>query len=123
MSLAYPKSARVRSKTDWKIFFKHAKSHDVQAFRFYFVSDCQTTKLGIVAKKAIFSKAVDRNRFKRLQREYFRKNKDRLANYQIVVVAKKLKISDDSYMLRSKLTADSWECFIRLINTHTTQTH
>ena len=47
---------------------------------------CDINKLGIIIKKKTFKKTVERNKFKRIVREYFRTHKGLFKNYFDIVI-------------------------------------
>ena len=62
-------------------------------------------RLGVVIAKRVASRAVDRNRFKRLAREAFRHTASALAGFDIVVVAKSDVLALEPRAVREALDA------------------
>lgn len=61
---------------------------------FYAGNGRENARLGIIASKRSFPRAVDRNRVKRLVREAFRRHAIRTRKLDLVVLAKTVKIQD-----------------------------
>lgn len=61
---------------------------------FYAGNGGEKARLGIIASKKSFPRAVDRNRVKRLVREAFRRHAIRVRKLDLVVLAKTVKIQD-----------------------------
>tara|TARA_Y100000992_G_C21253309_1_gene487114 strand:- start:675 stop:953 length:279 start_codon:yes stop_codon:yes gene_type:complete len=88
---------------------------------FYFSQTDAKPRLGIVVRKSVMSKAVDRNRFKRLQREYFRHHQPLLHCYDVVVVAKPFSQSASGSILSMQTVSDNWDAFVELIRAYNTR--
>jgi len=61
---------------------------------FYAGNGGENARLGIIASKRSFPRAVDRNRVKRLVREAFRRHAIRMRKLDLVVLAKTISIQD-----------------------------
>jgi len=61
---------------------------------FYAGNDGENARLGIIASKRSFPRAVDRNRVKRMVRETFRRHAIRMQKLDLVVLVKTLGIQD-----------------------------
>lgn len=83
MSFTFPKNEKLKGKTDIDRLFQKGKwvvSHPIKLI--YLKNDNITDfKLGVSVSKRFFKKAHDRNRIKRLLREYYRLNKSRFHEY------------------------------------------
>ncbi|OXA82244.1 ribonuclease P protein component [Flavobacterium branchiophilum NBRC 15030 = ATCC 35035] len=79
MTFTYPKSERLKSKNTIDLLFSNGKSVSKYPLRLVFVptqnQDNQPIIMGVSVSKRYFKKAVDRNYFKRILRETYRKNK------------------------------------------------
>jgi len=59
-------------------------------FKVFFSRNCDSNaRLGIIASKKLLSRAVDRNRVKRIIREAFRKHNIKFCKLDLVVVVKR----------------------------------
>ncbi len=83
------------------ILKRESKSDDNNKIMIY-------NRLGIIIKKNIFKKAVKRNRFKRMAREFFRKNNIHLnEGYDFLLFVKKIPdIKDNDYYKEIKKLFD-----------------
>jgi ribonuclease P protein component len=84
------KEERLRRKGDFEIIAKEGvRKHTKNFLIIVRKNDRGFSRLGAVASKRL-GKAVERNRVKRLMREFFRRNKDRLPpSTDYVIVGKK----------------------------------
>lgn len=91
-SSKFPKSDRLLSERDFAVLLKKAheggrKSGRIQNgsfFRVYRDGSDSPAKLGLTISRKTLKNSVDRNRVKRVLRDYFRKNKDRLSGALLV---------------------------------------
>ena len=90
MSHCYLPSNRLKKKQDFTAVFEGEKTVKTKFFIFFYGKslDNNAPKLGIVVSKKVMPRAVDRNRLKRLHREFFRTHKSTLPNWHIVVLAR-----------------------------------
>jgi ribonuclease P protein component len=74
----YPKNEKLKSKTLIELLFKEGSSQGVYPLRLVFVKNTENEqhKMGVSVSKKYFKKAVDRNYYKRVLRECYRKNKE-----------------------------------------------
>jgi ribonuclease P protein component len=85
---SFKKQERLRKKQEYEKVFKEGIIVKDAFFNIYILKDDKTTKIGLSVTRKI-KKATQRNRIKRLLREVYRLNKDKLAcNAKIVIVAK-----------------------------------
>ena len=87
----FPRSARLLLSRDFKKVFDQ-KTNIVGKFMVIWRGDGagENLRLGVVASKRTFRRAVDRNRAKRLLREAFRLNYSRFnANHDLVIIARR----------------------------------
>lgn len=82
MKLTYPKSEKLKSKNTIDLLFSEGKSIGKYPLRLVYVAgdfgEDVPIKMGVSVSKKYFKKAVDRNYFKRVLRETYRLNKNRL---------------------------------------------
>ena len=82
MKLTYPKSEKLKSKNTIDLLFSEGKSVGKYPLRLVYVAgdfdEDVPIKMGVSVSKKYFKKAVDRNYFKRVLRETYRLNKNRL---------------------------------------------
>jgi len=76
------------------------------------VSGKQTARLGLAISKKQVSRAVDRNRLKRLIREGFRHRCEELAGLDLVIMARRPALDVDNERLRRSLD-NHWDKLIR----------
>ena len=85
-STSFPKTSRLRLANDFREILKHGKCFRENGFAIHVLkSNRKESRLGIVVAKNIFKRAIDRNRAKRLIREFFRREKNILSSCDIVV--------------------------------------
>ena len=88
---AFPKTARLLSPKDYKPAFDNAR-YKVSTKQFLLLataSQARLPRLGLVIAKKHVSKAVQRNRLKRVLRESFRLRQSEIPLIDIVVLARK----------------------------------
>lgn len=82
MKFTYPKSEKLKSKTTIDLLFSEGKSVSKYPLRLVYIKgnfDQEgPIKISVSVSKKYFKKAVDRNYFKRVLRETYRLNKDKL---------------------------------------------
>ena len=85
MKLTYPKSEKLKSKNTIDLLFSEGKSVAKYPLRLVYVAvdlgENLSIKMGVSVSKKYFKKAVDRNYFKRVLRESYRLNKNRLLDH------------------------------------------
>lgn len=100
-------SARVRSKRDYaEVFGKGRKaSHPLLALHWLVATDAsgEQPRLGLAVSRKVTSRAVGRNRIKRVLRDVFRHHRADLAAGMYVVVARSAAASADNQQLRDAL--------------------
>ncbi len=85
---SFPKTARITQADDFRDIVKQSPYAKESGVVIYYRKCDQSIfgKLGIIVAKRHLKRAVDRNRFKRVIREVYRKNKARIQkNLEIVV--------------------------------------
>lgn len=100
-------SLSAESRLSRKISFKHVlcaeKVADNQLKIFYFTNKFGISRLGIIASKKNFSRAVDRNNIKRVIREAFRQHAIKTSGLDLVVLVKNA-YSENNKVNNSKLS-------------------
>ena len=86
-----------RFPSDWRIrttaVFQHVYSKRQRLSGYYYVlyylnNDIGHSRLGVVASKRSVKKAVIRNRVRRIAKEAFRRQKNRLPSFDLIFIAK-----------------------------------
>jgi len=89
-TFSFSKGQRLISATDYQYVFKKAtRSSDKFLTIIARPSQANRNRLGLAISKKAIKLAVQRNRIKRLTREYFRLNHNSSKNIDFVVMAKK----------------------------------
>ncbi len=85
MKFTYSKSEKLKSKNTIDLLFSEGKSVGKYPLRLVYVAgnfgENVPIKMGVSVSKKYFKKAVDRNYFKRVLRETYRLNKNRLLDH------------------------------------------
>lgn len=88
---SFPKQDRLLNAADYKAVFSAAE-YKVSC-RFFLIlankNNCKHSRLGLVIAKKNVAKAVQRNRVKRIVREFFRQHREQLPGLDLVVLARK----------------------------------
>ena len=85
---SFPKTERLKRTSEFRYILKHTHSIREEGVSLYFSENISANKsrLGIVVSRRVFKHASDRNRVKRIAREFFRLTKSKLArNFDFVV--------------------------------------
>lgn len=78
---SFPKSSRLKLASDFRELLRNGKSFRENGLALYVrKSNAHQSRLGIIVSKKVLSRAVDRNRAKRIIREYYRKEKSNFQN-------------------------------------------
>lgn len=87
----FPKQVRLLNAADYKAVFSNAECK--VSCRFFLIlaskNNWTHSRLGLVIAKKNVAKAVQRNRVKRIVREFFRQHGDQLPGLDLVVLARK----------------------------------
>jgi ribonuclease P protein component len=87
--LSFPRSHRLATKAEFKrVFdepFKVAQKHLTVLYR---LNQKAHARIGIIVGKRAVNSAVDRNRIRRIVRDSFRFNQEKLIGWDIVVIAR-----------------------------------
>jgi len=88
-SFSFPQSVRLKTAEDFSTVFKYAKKLNYREFSVYIRSNnMDRPRLGLAISKKSAKKAVTRNLIKRIIRENFRVNQNKLIGLDIIFVAK-----------------------------------
>ncbi|MDZ7841921.1 MAG: ribonuclease P protein component [Gammaproteobacteria bacterium] len=83
---SFPKACRLVSSDDFRRAYRTRNRGRVGPFGWHArTNDCQHPRLGLAVPKRAIKRSTDRSRVKRLIRESFRHNRDRLPAADIVV--------------------------------------
>ncbi|HSW93708.1 MAG TPA: ribonuclease P protein component [Gammaproteobacteria bacterium] len=87
--MSFPRSHRLVSKAEFKAVF----DEPLKVNQRYLMILCKTNqkkhaRIGIIVGKRVAKSAVSRNRIRRIVRDSFRFNQDRLTGWDIVVIAR-----------------------------------
>ncbi len=85
----FSKSERLLSPAEFRTVFRSGQRLHTSLFSLIVHNNgIRVPRLGLAISKKNVRRAVDRNRIKRIIREWFRTSKDRLAGRDIIVMAK-----------------------------------
>lgn len=104
--LDLPRDARLRQAADFGAL-RHAKGR-VRGTYFmlrYGPNACRTARLGMAVSRRVSTRAVERNRIKRLIRESFRQRRAHLPHVDILVIAHRDAAGKPAPALRGELEA------------------
>ena len=80
----------------------HAENISDKQFKMFFVRNCKNNaRLGMIVSKRTLSRAVDRNRVKRIVREVFRQHSIKTCKLDLIVMIR------GPYVLKSRAQADN----------------
>ena len=116
-SHAFNKSRRLLNSNDFQTVFDDASLRTSHQHFLFLARPNQydRPRLGLVIAKKNIRNAVDRNRMKRLIRETFRTNQQKLAGLDIIVLARKGMNDVDNRTLIEQLDVQ-WDRLIRRLN-------
>lgn len=103
MSARFPRSARVRAKTDFDRIFQHGRRVALPVLALHWQASADAPRLGLAVSRKVDPHAVGRNRIKRVLRDTFRRLRDDLAAGDYVVVARPPAAKADSAELAAAL--------------------
>tara|TARA_B110000967_G_C18894595_1_gene569675 strand:- start:1400 stop:1753 length:354 start_codon:yes stop_codon:yes gene_type:complete len=105
MSSSLAKGVRINDAKDYANVFKNG-FHTQSKFWKIIASDSGNSfsRLGLAISKKQYKKAVDRNLFKRIARETFRKNQKELKSVDFVVMVKKSRYTDNNEITEDLLS-------------------
>lgn len=88
VSVRFPRTARVREKSDFDRIFEHGRRVALPVLALHFQLGQAPARLGLAVSRKVDPHAVGRNRIKRILRDHFRHCRDRLAPGDYVLVAR-----------------------------------
>ncbi len=89
MSFSFPRSSRLLNKKHYDYVFQSANKIGTRYLTvLYRQNTFDYPRLGLIVAKKTAKLAHDRNRFKRIAREYFRLAQDQLPNVDIVILSR-----------------------------------
>ncbi len=107
---SYPKTARLLNAGEFQAVFSHSQ-YKVSC-RYFLVlaktNDLSNTRLGLVVAKKNISKAVQRNRVKRLIRDWFRRHQEFSPHLDMIVLVRKDADALNNQQLLNRL-ASLWD--------------
>ncbi|HSW69178.1 MAG TPA: ribonuclease P protein component [Gammaproteobacteria bacterium] len=87
--MSFPRSYRLITKFEFKTVFDEAFKLNQFCLTVLFRSNQKDhARIGIIVGKRVAKKAVSRNRIKRVVRDSFRLNQQKLAGWDIIVIAR-----------------------------------
>lgn len=96
----FPPGARVRAKAEFSHVFAQGRRTADPCLALHWLADGAPARLGLAVSRKVDSRAVGRNRIKRVLREQFRLLRGRLPGGAYVVVARAAAANADNHALR-----------------------
>lgn len=87
-SARFPRSARVRARSDFDRIFQHGRRVALPVLALHWQPSDVPARLGLAVSRKVDPHAVGRNRIKRVLRDTFRRLREQLAAGDYVVVAR-----------------------------------
>ena len=84
----YPRSARVRVRSEFDAVFARGHRAATPMLALHYLPDDRPARLGFAVSRKVDTRAVIRNRIKRVLRDYFRRHRATLASGAYVLVAR-----------------------------------
>ncbi len=84
----YPRSARVRARPEFDAVFAKGHRAATPMLALHYLPDDRAARIGFAVSRKVDTRAVIRNRIKRVLRDYFRRHRMTLAAGAYVVVAR-----------------------------------
>lgn len=85
----FPRTARVRARSDFDRTFKHGRRAALPVLALHWHAGEQPARLGLAVSRKVDPHAVGRNRIKRVLRDGFRHHRAQLAGGDYVLVARR----------------------------------
>ena len=86
--MRYPPTARVRAKSDFDRIFQHGRRKALPVLALHCLDTGNPPRLGLAVSRKVDKRAVGRNRIKRILRDHFRLNQEKLGMVDVVIVAR-----------------------------------
>lgn len=104
-SISTKSNKRLYKKEQYDTVFAKRKAIDSKSFKIFWTENNEgLARIGISVAKKNIAKAVSRNKFKRLAKEYFRLNSWKLPSVDIVLIAKRNAESNTTEALFTELS-------------------
>jgi ribonuclease P protein component len=84
----YPRSARVRTRPEFDAIFKRGHRAATPVMAVHYLADDRAARIGFAVSRKVDTRAVIRNRIKRVLRDHFRRHRSSLAAGAYVVVGR-----------------------------------
>lgn len=84
----YPRSARVRARPEFDAVFVRGSRAATPLLAVHYLADDREARLGLAVSRKVSTRAVIRNRIKRVLRDHFRRHRATMAGGAYVVVAR-----------------------------------
>jgi len=111
--LSFPRSYRLVNKAEFQIVFDEPLKINQRYLTILYRSNQKNhARIGIIVGKRVANDAVARNRIRRIVRDSFRLNQEKLAGWDIVVIARQQCDTLSKDKIRKGID-DLWEKLIR----------
>lgn len=97
----FPRTARVRARAEYARVFDQGRRAQHPLLALHYAADDQPARLGLAVSRKVDTRAVERNRIKRVLRDRFRHLRLQLAPGAYVVVARSAAAGVDNTTLRA----------------------
>lgn len=102
----YPRAARIRKPAEFVAMRRKGRRAGGQFFNAQFApADGEGARLGLAVSRRVSTRAVRRNRIKRIARESFRRRRAKLPPVDILLIARETADAQTSEVLRADLEA------------------
>lgn len=104
--MQFDKSKRLKTPADFKRVYQNRQFGNTKLFSFNALGESGeqiNSKLGVTVSKKVSKSAVQRNRIRRLVKEFYRQHQDQLKQSSLVVTAKTGCASADNAEIRAEL--------------------
>ncbi len=89
MQLSFPRQYHLRTKSEFKsIFDKSNRISQKHLLILFKQNQKEYSRLGVIVGKRVAKKAIARNRIRRIVKESFRLNQEKLLGWDIIVIAR-----------------------------------
>jgi len=114
----FPPARRVLVGGDFERAFKTGQRISSRSFRIHWCATGQPARLGLAVSRKVSTRAVDRNRIKRVVRDSFRRTSATLPAGDVILVAYREALTTDPAAFRDEL-AKAWRRIAALPASHT----